>query len=136
MAVMMYVNTLDALNNGPVDAQPGIAGELQYLRDHGTALSAAARKAVEDDITDWRNTIESAMNTPTETNYMIKVVGDMDAAGNIDAGSLQVYADEGPPRGSAFVPAAQYFKNMRSAWVTVAQAYASAESIAAAAKAP
>src|SRR5450830_516826 len=136
MAVMMYVNTLDAMNSGDPDTKPMIVGELQYLRDHGATLSAAARKAVEDDISEWRNTIESAMNTPTETSYLIKVVADVDVAGNIDASSLQVYADEGPPRGSAFVPAAQYFKNMRSAWVTVAQAYASAASIAAAAKVP
>src|SRR5450830_10016 len=136
MAVMMYVNTLDAMNSGDPDTKPMIVGELQYLRDHGATLSAAARKAVEDDIADWRNTIESAMNTPTETNYLIKVVADVDQAGTVDAGSLQVYADEGPPRGNAWVLATQYFKNIRSAWVTVAQAYASAESIAAAAKAP
>jgi hypothetical protein len=133
---LMTIETMDALNNGPEDAQPVIAGELQYLHDQGAELSDAARKTVEDDISEWRNTIESAMNVPTETSYLIKVVADVDVAGNIDARSLQVYADEGPPRGSAFVPAAQYFKNMRSAWVTVAQAYASAESIAAAAKAP
>jgi hypothetical protein len=133
---LMTIETMDVLNGGPVDLQPMIAGELQYLRDHGAELSDAARKAVEDDISEWRNTIESAMNIPTETSYLIRVVADVDVAGNIDASSLQVYADEGPPRGSAFVPVAQYFKNMRSAWVTVAQAYASAESIAAAAKAP
>jgi len=136
MEVMMLLGTLNAMNSGDPDTQPIIVGELQYLRDHGAALSAAARKAVEDDISEWRNTIESAMNTPTETNYLIKVVADVDQTGTVDAGSLQVYADEGPPRGSAFVPATQYFKNMRSAWVTVAQAYASAASIAAAAKAP
>ena len=136
MAVIMYIHTMDAMNSGDPDSQPIIVGELQYLRDHGTELSAAARKAVEDDISKWRNTIGSAMNTPTETSYLIKVVGDVDLAGNIDASSLQVYADEGPPRGNAWVLATQYFKNMRSARVTVAQAYASAASIAAAAKAP
>ena len=136
MEVMMLLGTLNAMNSGDPDTQPIIVGELQYLRDHGAELSAAARKAVEDDISEWRNTIESAMNTPTETNYMIKVVADVDQAGTVDAGSLQVYADEGPPRGNAWVLATQYFKNSRSAWVTVAQAYADAESIAAAAKAP
>ena len=136
MAVMMYIHTMDAMNSGDPDTQPIIVGELQYLHDHGAELSAAARKAVEDDISEWRNTIESAMNTPTETSYLIKVVADVDQAGTVDAGSLQVYADEGPPRGNAWVLATQYFKNIRSAWVTVAQAYASAESIAAAARAP
>jgi len=135
MAVMMYVNTLDAMNSGDPDTKPMIVGELQYLHDHGATLSAAARKAVEDDIADWRNTIESAMNTPTETNYMIKVVADVDATGNINASSLQVYIDNAPV-GSNFIPAAQFLEGMRSAWVTVAQAYANAESIAAAAKAP
>jgi hypothetical protein len=135
---LMTIETMDALNSGPVDAQPVIAGELQYLQDHGTALSVAARKAVEDDIAYWRGTIEHAMNIPSETSYMIKVVGDVNATGNIDASSLQVYADEGPPRGNAWVLAAQYFKNMRSAWATVAQGYASAASLASAAsvKAP
>jgi len=135
---LMMIETMDALNIGPVDAQPFIAGELQYLQDHGTALSAAARKAVEDDIAYWRGTIEHAMNIPSETSYMIKVVGDVNATDNIDASSLQVYADEGPPRGNAWVLAAQYFKNMRSAWATVAQGYASAASLASAAsvKAP
>jgi len=130
--------TMDALNSGPVDAQPTIAGELQYLHDHGAAISAAARKAVEDDITYWRGTIKSAMTGSSGSSYEIKVVGDVDAAGNIDAGSLQVYADEGAPRGSAWVLAAQYFKDARSAWVTVAQGYASAASLASAAsvKAP
>jgi hypothetical protein len=133
-ALIMIV-TMDALNSGPVDAQPTIAGELQYLQDHGTALSAAARKAVEDDIAYWRGTIKSAMTGSSGTSYEIKVVGDVDAAGNIDASSLQVYADEGAPRGSAWVLAAQYFKDERSARVTVAQAYASAESLASAADA-
>jgi len=135
---LMTIETMDALNSGPVDAQPGIAGELQYLQDHGAEISAAARKAVEDDIAYWRGTIEHAMNAPSETSYEIKVVGDVDATGNIDASSLQVYADEGAPRGSAWVLAAQYFKDERSARVTVAQAYASAASLASAAsvKAP
>jgi hypothetical protein len=135
MAVMMYIHTMDAMNSGDPDTQPIIVGELQYLHDHGAELSAAARKAVEDDIADWHNTIESAMNTPTETNYMIKVVADVDATGNINASSLQVYVDNAPV-GSNFIPAAQFLEGMRSAWVTVVQAYANAESIAAAAKAP
>jgi len=132
---LMTIETMDALNSGPVDAQPGIAGELQYLQDHGTVLSAAARKAVEDDIAYWRGTIEHAMNIPSETSYLIKIAGSVDAAGAIDASSLQVYADEGAPRGSAWVLAAQYFKDERSARVTVAQAYASAASMASAADA-
>jgi hypothetical protein len=136
MTVMMYIHTMDAMNTGNPDTQPIIVGELRYLHDHGAELSAAARQAVEGDISQWRNTIESAMNTPTETSYMIKVVADVDQAGTVDAGSVQVYADEGAPRGNAWVLATQYFKNSRSAWVTVAQAYASAASIAAAAKAP
>jgi hypothetical protein len=136
MEVMMEIDAMDVLNSGPRDAEPGIAGELQYLQDHGAALSAVARKAVEDDIAYWRSTIDSAMTVPTETTYMIKIVADVDATGNIDTSSLQVYADEGAPRGSAWVLAAQYFKNIRSAWATVAQEYASAASIAAAAKAP
>jgi hypothetical protein len=76
------------------------------------------------------------MNKSSESSYEIKIVADVDLSGNINTSSLQVYADEGPPRGSAFVPAAQYLKNMRSAWATVAQGYASAASIAAAVKAP
>jgi hypothetical protein len=135
MAVMMYINTMDAMNSGDPDTKPMIVGELQYLRDHGAALSAAARKAVEDDIADWRGTIESAMNTPTETNYLIKVVADVDQAGTVDAGTLQIYVDDGAV-GIHLTPAAQFLEGMRSAWVTVAQAYANAESIAAAAKAP
>ena len=57
------------------------------------------------------------------------------ATGNIDSSSLQVYADEGAPLGSAWVLAAQYFKDIRSAWGTVAQGYASAASMASAADA-
>jgi hypothetical protein len=135
MEVMMLLGTLNAMNSGDPDTQPTIVGELQYLHDHGATLSAAARKAVEDDISEWRNTIESAMNTPTETNYIIKVVADVDQAGTVNAGTLQVYVDDGAV-GVHYTPAAQFFKDVRSAWVTVAQAYASAESIAAAAKAP
>ena len=138
MEVMMLVKTMTALNSGPIDDEPMIAGELQYLRDHSTTLSVAAKKAVEDDIAYWRGTIKSAMTGSSEANYMIKIVADVDATGNIDASSLQVYADEGPPRGSAWVLAAQYFKEIRSAWTTVAQGYASAASLASAAsvKAP
>jgi hypothetical protein len=133
-ALIMIV-TMDALNSGPVDAQPLIAGELQYLHDHGAAISAAARKAVEDDIAYWRGTIKSAMTDSSGTSYMIKIVANVDATGNINAGSLQVYIDNAPV-GSNFIPAAQFLEDMRSGWVTVTQAYASAESIAAAAKAP
>jgi hypothetical protein len=135
LEVMMLVKTMTALNSGPVDDEPVIAGELQYLHDHGTAISAAARKAVEDDIAYWRGTIKPAMTGSSEGNYTIKIVADVNTTGNINASSLQVYADEGAPRGNAWVLAAQYFKNIRSAWVTVAQAYASAASLAAAAKA-
>jgi len=46
-----------------------------------------------------------------------------------------VYVDDGAV-GVHYTPAAQFFKDVRSAWVTVAQAYADAESIAAAAKVP
>jgi hypothetical protein len=132
---LMMIETMDALNSGPVDAQPVLAGELQYLQDHGAALSTPARKAVEDDIAYWRGTIEHAMNVPSETSYMIKVVGDVDAAGSIDPSSLQVYVDNGV-KGSNYVPAAESLQGIRSLRVTVAQAYANAESIAAAAKAP
>ena len=135
MEVMMLLGTLNAMNSGDPDTQPIIVGELQYLHDHGATLSAAARKAVEDDISEWRNTIESAMNTPTETNYIIKIVADVDQAGTVNAGTLQVYVDDGAV-GVHYTPAAQFFKDVRSAWVTVAQAYADAESIAAAAKVP
>jgi len=135
---LIMIETMDAKNSGPVDAQPVIAGELQYLHDHGAAISAAARKAVEDDIAYWRGTIKSAMTDSSGTSYMIKIVANVDATGNINAGSLQVYADAGAPRGSAWVLAAQYFKEIRSAWTTVAQGYASAASLASAAsvKAP
>jgi hypothetical protein len=138
LEVMMLVTTMTALNSGPVDDEPMIAGELQYLHDHGAAISAAARKAVEDDIAYWRGTIKSAMTGSSEGNYTIKIVADVNSTGNINAGSLQVYADEGAPRGNAWVLAAQYFKNSRSAWATVAQGYASAASLASAAsvKAP
>jgi hypothetical protein len=137
MEVMMEIDAMDVLNSGPRDAEPGIAGELQYLQDHGAALSAVARKAVEDDIAYWRSTIDSAMTVPTETTYMIKVVADVDATGNIDTSSLQVYVDDGAV-GIHFSPAAQFFKGLRSVRVTAAQAYASAASIAsnASAKAP
>ncbi|MCX6098201.1 MAG: hypothetical protein NTZ77_07015 [Caldiserica bacterium] len=135
MAVMMYIHTMDAMNSGDPATQPIIVGELQYLHDHGAELSAAARKAVEDDISEWRNTIESAMNTPTETNYLIKIVADVDQSGTVDAGTLQVYVDDGAV-GIHLTPAAEFLKGMRSAWTTLAQAYANAASIAAAAKAP
>jgi hypothetical protein len=136
MEITMFIKTMSVLDSGPLDDEPVIAGELQYLQDHGAELSAAARKAVEDDIAYWRGTITSAMNKPSESNWSVKITANVDSGGSVDGSSLQVYADEGPPRGSAFVPAAQYLKNMRSAWATVAQGYASAASIAAAVKAP
>jgi len=135
MEVVMLVKTMTALNSGTIDDEPMIAGELQYLRDHSTTLSSVAKKAVEDDIAYWRGTIKSAMNGSSETNYIIKIVGDVDATGNIDVGSLQVYVDEGAPKGNAWVLAAQYFKNMRSAFATVAQGDANAASLASAADA-
>jgi len=113
MEVTMGIEAMDVLNSGPRDAEPIIAGELQYLQDHGAALSATAREAVEDDIAYWRSTIESAMTVPTLTCYPIKVTANVDIAGNIDAGSLQVYVDNAPV-GSNCVPAAQFFKDMRS----------------------
>jgi len=130
MEVIMGIKAMDVLTSGPRDSEPVIAGKLQYLQDHGAALSAAARKAVEDDIAYWRSTIYSAMNVPTETSYPIRIVADVDVAGNIDASSLQVYIDNGAARGSHFIPAAQFFKDIRSARVTVAQSYADAESVA------
>jgi hypothetical protein len=135
MEIMMLVKTMTALNSGTIDDEPMIAGELQYLQDHSTTLSSVAKKAVEDDIAYWRGTIKSAMNGSSETNYIIKIVGDVDATGNIDVGSLQVYVDEGAPKGNAWVLAAQYFKNMRSAFATVAQGDANAASLASAADA-
>jgi len=131
---LMMIETMDALNSGPVDAQPVIAGELQYLQDHGTTISAVARKAVEDDIAFWRGTIQHAMNVPGETSYMIKIAGNVDVDGNIDAGSLQVYVDNGV-KGSNYTPAAEDLDGIRSLRVTVVQAYASAASIASAADA-
>lgn len=129
MAVTMDIEAMDVLNGGPRDDQPIIAGELQYLQDHGAALSVTAKKAVEDDIAYWRSTIESAMTVPTETCYPIKVTANVDIAGNIDISTLQVYVDNGAV-GSNFIPAAQFFKGLRSVWTTVAQAYANAASIA------
>ena len=89
---LMTIEGMYVLNGGPVDLQPMIAGELQYLQNHGTPLSAAT-KAVENDIADRRGTIEHAMSVPSGVSYRIKVVGTVDAAGNIDAGSLHVYVD-------------------------------------------
>jgi len=129
MAVTMDIEAMDVLNSGLRDAEPIIAGELQYLQDHGAALSVTAKKAVEDDIAYWRSTIESAMTVPTLTCYPIKVTANVDIAGNIDVSTLQVYVDNGAV-GSNFIPAAQFFKDMRSVWTTVAQAYANAASIA------
>lgn len=129
MEVTMGIEAMDVLNGGPRDDQPIIAGELQYLQDHGAALSVTAKKAVEDDIAYWRSTIDSAMTAPTLTCYPIKVTANVDIPGNIDVSTLRVYVDNGAV-GSNFIPAAQFFKDMRSVWTTVAQAYANAASIA------
>lgn len=129
MEVTMDIEAMDVLNGGPRDDQPVIAGQLQYLQDHGAALSVTAKKAVEDDISYWRGTIDSAMTVPTETCYPIKVTANVDIAGNIDISTLQVYVDNGAV-GRNFIPAAQFFKDMRSVWVTAGQAYDSAASLA------
>ncbi len=129
MEVTMDIEAMDVLNGGPRDDQPIIAGQLQYLQDHGAALSVTAKKAVEDDIAYWRGTIDSAMTVPTLMCYPIKVTANVDTAGNIDTSTLQVCVDNGAA-GSNFVPAAQFFKGLRSVWTTVAQAYANAASIA------
>lgn len=130
MEVTMEIDAMDVLNGGPRDDQPVIAGQLQYLQDHGAALSVTAKKAVEDDIAYWRGTIDSAMTAPTLTCYPIKVTANVDTAGNIDVSTFQVYVDNGAV-GSNFIPAAQFFKDMRSVWVTAGQAYDSAASLAA-----
>jgi len=131
MTVTMDIEAMDVLNSGPRDDQPVIAGQLQYLQDHGAALSVTAKKAIEDDITYWRSTIDSAMTVPTLTCYPIKVTANVDTAGNIDISTLQVYADNGAV-GSNFIPAAQFFRGLRSVLTTVAQAYANAASMASA----
>jgi len=131
MEVTMDIEAMDVLNGGPRDDQPVIAGQLQYLQDHGAALSVTAKKAVEDDISYWRGTIDSAMTVPTLTCYPIKVTANVDTAGNIDTSTLQVCVDNGAA-GSNFITAAQFFKGLRSVWTTVAQAYANAASIASA----
>jgi hypothetical protein len=133
--VVLSIKTMDVLNSGDVDAQPVIAGKLQFLQVEGATLSAAARKAVEDDIASWRGTIKSAMNKPGETNYIIKIVADVDSTGKTNTNTLHVYVDNGAAK-SNYVPAAQFLDGIRSLKVTVAQAYDSAASIAAAAKAP
>lgn len=127
--VTMGINAEDILNRKAIDTEPVVAGELQYLQDHEATLSAAAKKAIEGDIASWRTTIESAMAAPSGTSYSIKIVGDVDAAGNIDAASLQVYMDNGI-RGSNYVSAAEFIEDLCSNRTTVAQAYANAESIA------
>ncbi|WP_165846206.1 amidase domain-containing protein [Candidatus Cryosericum odellii] len=134
MEVTMEIDAMSVLNSGPRDAEPVLAGKLQYLQDHGTTLSAAAKKAVEDDIADWRSTIESAMTVPSEGCFSIKVVADVRIAGNIDTNTLQVYVDNGPMQ-SNFIPAAQFLKDVRSGWATVTEAYDSSASIASAASA-
>lgn len=131
---LMTIEAMYVLNGGPVDLQPMIAGELQYLQNHGTPLSAAT-KAVENDIAGRRGTIEHAMSVPSGVSYRIKVVGDVDTAGTIDASSLQVYVDNGV-NGKNYVSAVGFLDDIRSRRATVAQGYAKAVSIAAAAKAP
>jgi hypothetical protein len=111
-----------------------VAGELQYLHDHATTLSAASRKAVENDIADWSRSVNSAVTTSAEVLYMIKVAADVDAAGIINVNTLQVYADEGTQaRPSDFVPAATFLDDVRSIRATVAQASTKAEFLASAA---
>ncbi|HEY5000358.1 MAG TPA: hypothetical protein VII15_00840, partial [Candidatus Cryosericum sp.] len=61
MEVRMGISVMDVLDKASLDAEPMIAGELQYLHDHASTLSAASRKAVEDDIADWRKSANSAM---------------------------------------------------------------------------
>jgi hypothetical protein len=134
MEVVMEIDEMSVLNSGPRDAEPVLAGKLQYLQDHSTVLSAAVKKAVEDDIADWRSTIESAMTVPTESTDMIKIVADVDLAGTVDTSTLQVYVDNGPMQRN-FIPAAQFLKDVRSSWATVAEAYDSSASIASAASA-
>jgi hypothetical protein len=130
MEVVMEIDEMSVLNSGPRDAEPVLAGKLQYLQDHGAALSVTAKKAVEDDIADWRSTIESAMTVPTESTDMIKIVADVDLAGTVDTNTLQVYVDDGIV-GSHYTSAAQSLKDMRSAWATVAEAYDSSASLVA-----
>jgi hypothetical protein len=43
MEVVLSMKTMDVLNSGDVDAEPGIAGRLQFLQVEGATLSAAAR---------------------------------------------------------------------------------------------
>jgi hypothetical protein len=74
------------------------------------------------------------MTKPSETNYIIKIVAAVDATGKPDKNTLRVYVDNGAVK-SNYVPAAQFLDGIRSLRVTVAQAYDSAASIAAAAKA-
>ncbi|RIE11483.1 hypothetical protein SMC3_06875 [Candidatus Cryosericum hinesii] len=134
MEVRMGISIMDAPDNGSPDAEPMVAGELQYLHDHATTLSAASRKAVEDDIADWRRSVNSAVTTSAEVLYMIKVAADVDAAGIINVNTLQVYADEGTQaRPSDFVPAATFLDDVRSIRATVAQASTKAEFLASAA---
>ena len=128
MEVRMGISGMDVLTKTSVDTEPMIAGELQYLHDHASTLSAASRKAVEDDIADWRKSANSAMTAPAEVLYMIKVAADVDAAGIIDVNTLQVYADEGTKaQPSDFVPAAKFLDDVRSIRATVAQATTKAE---------
>ena len=134
MEVRMGISVMDVLDKASLDVEPMIVGELQYLHDHASTLSAASRKAVEDDIADWRKSANSAMTAPAEVLYMIKVAADVDAAGIIDVNTLQVYADEGTrARASDFVPAAKFLDDVRSIRATVAQASTKAEFLASAA---
>lgn len=134
MEVRMGISVMDVLDKASLDVEPMIVGELQYLHDHASTLSASSRKAVEDDIADWRKSANSAMTAPAEVLYMIKVAAEVDAAGIIDVNTLQIYADEGTrARASDFVPAAKFLDDVRSIRATVAQASTKAEFLASAA---
>jgi hypothetical protein len=134
MEVRMGISVMDVLDKGPLDVEPMIAGELQYLHDRATTLSAVSRKAVEDDIADWRKSANSAMTAPAEVLYMIRVVADVNTAGIIDANTSQVYADEeAGTQFSSFVPVVKFLDDVRSIRATVVQASTKAEFLASAA---
>ena len=131
MEVRMGISVMDVLDKASLDVEPMIAGELQYLHDHAKTLSAVSRKAVEDDIADWRKSANSAMTAPAEVLYMIKVSADVDAAGIINVNTLQVSADEeAGTQFSSFVPVAKFLDDVHSIRATVAQASTKAEFLA------
>jgi hypothetical protein len=134
MEVRMGISVMDVLDKASLDAEPMIAGELQYLQDHAKTLSAGSRKAVEDDIADWRKAANSAMTAPAEAFYMIRVVADVNAAGIINTNTSQVYADEeAGTQFSSFVSVAKFLDDVRSIKATAAQAATKAEFLASAA---